>query len=200
MDNDENGNGPWLESQDPYTQSEGRCKNGLGVNGTAISAVAVGEDSPSFQLLAQALSQKHMLAVDVAVCGQWESYSSGIFDRNQCGTNSINHMINMVGYDCESSVDANGNCVFDAKGQPKNGDGYLIVMNNWGTSWGENGYMRTRWGVDAIANTAMYFVVVQASPTPTPSPDPVPPLESHGLPYCVLHWLVNGFHWDAGCP
>jgi C1A family cysteine protease len=100
-----------------------------------------------------------MLSIDVAVCGQWGNYSSGIFDENQCGAESINHMVNLVKYDCQTSVDANGNCVFDQNGQPKNGDGYLTVMNNWNTTWGEGGYMRTRYGVDAVANTAMYFDV-----------------------------------------
>jgi hypothetical protein len=151
-----NGSGPWLESQDPYTQSEGRCKSGLPVAGTALEMVQVGGDSPSFQLLAQAVSQRHMLSIDVAVAGSWGGYSGGIYNGNGSG---INHMINMNGYDCETSVDAAGNCVFNSQGEPKNGDGFLIVMNNWGTSWGERGYMRTRAHRNEIASTAVYFRV-----------------------------------------
>lgn len=163
-----NGGGPWLESQDPYRASEGSCKSGLSVAGTAINFVQVGGSAPSFQQLSSALSQNHMLVIDVAVCGSWGSYSGGIFNQNQCGAGSINHMINLNGYDCQTSVDASGNCVFDASGKPKNGDGFLIAMNNWGTSWGENGYMRSRWGMDALADTAMYFEVVQLPPPPPP--------------------------------
>jgi hypothetical protein len=117
-----------------------------------------------------------MLVVDVAVCGDWENYSSGIFTENQCGSGSINHIINAVGYDCQTSVDKNGNCAFSPSGEPVNGDGFLKVMNNWGVTWGEAGYMRTRAHVDAIADTAMYFTVKAVpTPTPTPTPTPVPP-------------------------
>jgi hypothetical protein len=127
-----------------------------------------------------------MLVVDVAVCGDWESYSEGIFNENQCGANSINHIINMVGYNCETSIDKNGNCAFDSNGQPINGDGYLKAMNNWGTSWGEDGYMRTRWGMDAIANTAMYFTVKSPpAPIPTPGPTPSPNPSPINLPLYI---------------
>jgi C1A family cysteine protease len=156
-----NGSGPWLESKDPYHESDGGRCLGLPPAATALTFKTVGDGNtaPSFKDDATALSQNHMLVVDVAICGAWENYSSGIFNKNQCDANSINHMINLVGYNCETSVDKAGNCVFDAKGEPVNGDGYLIAMNNWGTSWGEKGYMRTRAHMDAIGTTVMYFEV-----------------------------------------
>lgn len=172
-----NGQGPWLESQDPYdARSNGRCNMGP-VAGTALKYVAVGSGNvPTFEELASALSQDHHLVIDVAVAGNWGSYSGGIYNGDGSG---INHIINMNGYDCETSVDTAGNCVF-VNGRPKNGDGYLIVMNNWGTSWGENGYMRTRYGRNQIAETAFYYEVEMPpkptpTPTPTPSPTPKPP-------------------------
>lgn len=172
-----NGGGPWLESEDPYTAMVGACKN-LSPRATATSYALVGSATsaspiPTFQDLAVALNARHMLIVDVAVCGSWQSYSGGIYNRNECGAESINHMINMVGYNCETSVDVNGNCLF-VRGRPANGDGYLIAMNNWGSSWGERGYMRTRWGINAIAETAMYFEVKAPVPTPTPVPTITP--------------------------
>lgn len=197
--------GPWLESQDPYTQRQGSCKN-FAVASTALDIVALGDGNnpPTFQQLAQAISLNHMLSIDVAVCGDWANYSGGIFDRNECGAGSINHMINLNGYDCESSVDKDGHCVFNSQGQPVKGDGYLIVMNNWG-NWGENGYMRTRWGVDALATTAIYFDVKLPVPPvpPVPPPPPVPPIppipptppepvaKCHGFlcgVFCFLPW------------
>ena len=183
------GHGAWLESQDPYTGSEGSCKSGLAVAATELAAVQVGEDSPSFQLLASALSQNHMLSVDVAVCGSWENYSGGIFNENSCGESSIDHMINIVGYNCETSKDASGNCTFNAQGEPSNGDGYLIAMNNWGTSWGENGYMRSRAHMDALASTAMYFTVNYTPVPPIPPTPPVPPSKG---PWAWWVWFLIG--------
>ena len=190
--NDQNSKGPWLEAQDPYTGWGGSCQQGLPVAATAVTwaLVGSGNSAPTFQELGYALSQNHMLSVDVAVCGAWENYSGGIFDQNDCGPGSINHMINLVGYNCETSVDANGNCAFNSGGQPTNGDGYLIAMNNWGTSWGEGGYMRSRWHMDALADTAMYFTV----DAPPPPPPPVPPTWHgflcgsfiHFWPWCTL--------------
>lgn len=178
-----NGHGPWLESQDPYKGYGGRCKTGLSVAGTAKEMVQVGDEAPNFQLMADALAQKHVLVVDVAVCGRWGSYSGGIFNEDQCGANSIDHMVNVVGYDMQTSVDAQGNAVFDAKGQPVNGDGYLIAMNNWGANWGEKGYMRTKWGMDAIGDTTAYFTVDYTPPAPpVPPVPPVPPTPSNGVP------------------
>lgn len=168
--NFENGLGPWLESQDPYTQSEGQCKSGLAVAGTAVKTVFVGQEgsAPTEELLVAALAARHMLAIDVAVCGAWGQYSGGIINRSDCGAETINHIINMVGYDCEDSVDAAGNCAFDSQGHfAKKGSGYFILMNNWGENgWGEKdaanghgGYMRSRWQIDAMATTAVYYEV-----------------------------------------
>lgn len=175
-----NGKGPWLESQDPYQGYQTSCRKGLSPAGSAIAwnFVGDGKTAPTFRDLAGALSAGHTLTVDIAACHEWSNYSGGIFNRNECGLSQIDHMINLVGYNCETSVDPSGNCVFDAKEKPTNGDGYLIAMNNWGTSWGEKGYMRTRWGMNAIADSAMYFEVLGPSPTPslspTPNPNPIP--------------------------
>ena len=49
----------------------------------------------------------------------FQYYTSGIFDASTCGTN-LDHAVALVGY----------------------GDGYYILRNSWGTSWGEKGYMR----------------------------------------------------------
>jgi C1A family cysteine protease len=179
-----NGIGPWLNSQDPYTQSEGRCPSGLATaaTGTDWMVVGSGNQPPTFLQLAEAMSNQHVLVVDVAVCGSWEDGTTGIFSNNECGADSINHMINMVGYSCETSVDASGNCVFNAQGQPVNGDGYLILMNNWGTDWANGGYMKTRWGVDAVATNAMYFDV-DGSPFPNQAKADV-----RGFLCGVHHW------------
>lgn len=58
--------------------------------------------------------------VSIAVdAGAFQTYSSGILKEADCGT-QLDHGVLNVGY----------------------GDGYWIVKNSWGTSWGESGYIR----------------------------------------------------------
>jgi C1A family cysteine protease len=71
--------------------------------------------------------------VAVAVDAEnWQFYSGGVF--SDCSTN-LDHGVLLVGYDATS----------------------LIVKNSWGTSWGENGYIRLAKGnTCGIANAASY--------------------------------------------
>jgi C1A family cysteine protease len=167
-DNFLNSAGPWLESQD----GERRCVNS--VAGTAITYQMLGDatNGPTFKDLSYAVGfLNQALSIDVAAsAGDWENYASGIYDGCAGGSGNIDHMINLVGYSCETSVDKDGHCLFDATGNPVNGDGYLLVMNNWGEDWGiqaangHGGYMKTRFKVNgqncnAVATDALMFTV-----------------------------------------
>ena len=59
------------------------------------------------------------VAVDAS---NWSSYKSGIF--SSCASNK-NHAVVAVGYVAGS---------------------HYVIRNSWGTTWGENGYMRLRDG------------------------------------------------------
>jgi cathepsin L len=54
----------------------------------------------------------------------FQLYSSGVYDEPACSSSSLDHAVCVVGYGAEGS---------------KN---YWIVRNSWGTSWGEEGYIR----------------------------------------------------------
>ena len=69
-------------------------------------------------------SIKESLATNgpVSICidaSNWSAYKSGVFSN--CGTTTLNHAVTAVGY---------------------NADGTWIVRNSWGTTWGEQGFIR----------------------------------------------------------
>jgi len=170
-----NNAGPGLEALNPYTGVQtGQCSF-QPMAATALQYTMLGDNgtNPTFQDLAYAVGvQNHMVSVDVAAtAGDWENYASGIYNGCSGTPADIDHMVDLIGYDCQTSVDANGNCVFDATGKPINGDGFLILENNWGEVWGttaangHRGYMKTvMYGADgthcnAVATDALVFTI-----------------------------------------
>ncbi len=142
--------------------------------------------SPSFKDIAYVVGVLHRpVSVDVTATNLWQSYSGGVY--NGCddeNPNDINHMVSIEGYSCESSVDSNGNCVFDTNGNLPPGVGYWIIRNSWGTSWGDHGYITTKATdqngnrCNSVATDALYFDVASSPnppPPPPPSPSPNPP-------------------------
>ncbi|CAI9782057.1 unnamed protein product [Fraxinus pennsylvanica] len=76
-------------------------------------------------------ASKQPVAVTVDAKGaDFQFYSSGIF-TGQCGT-TLDHGVTLVGYGTE-------------KGKLK----YWIIKNSWGTTWGEDGYMRLQKDINA---------------------------------------------------
>ena len=76
----------------------------------------------------------------LSVCvdaNNWNSYTGGIM--SVCGT-SVDHCVQAVGVDASS---------------------YWKVRNSWGTSWGESGFIRLKYGQNtcAITNDPTYATV-----------------------------------------
>lgn len=121
-------NGLPLESDYAYTASDSACK-------TFTPAVKVTgyKQLPSNDgdALASALATVGPIAVSVAA-SQWSLYGGGIFDGCTGSTGaSINHAVQAVGYSAD----------------------YWIIRNSWGTSWGENGFIRLSRSKDAVLAT-----------------------------------------------
>jgi C1A family cysteine protease len=78
--------------------------------------------------MAYYLTQHGPMYVSVAASSQvWRHYESGILDSEECGTKT-NHGLLAVGYDVS--------------------EGYWLLKNSWGTSWGDKGYIKIKFDVN----------------------------------------------------
>jgi len=94
----------------------------------------------------------------------WKTYKGGILPADQC-KGQIDHAVQAVGLDLdggEKKSKTAANFEIIGKGSKKNQDGstdanggYWIVRNSWGADWGEQGYIRLPYGVDACSLSQM---------------------------------------------
>ena len=112
--------GQELTSDYPYTARGGQCKAlKAGVKANVQGWTDVPQND--CDQLVKALNTQ---PVSVAIAANAiMSYTSGIFTNSRCGT-GLNHGVIAVGYGSEA------------------GQNYFIVRNSWGSSWGEEGYIR----------------------------------------------------------
>ncbi|KAG5545146.1 hypothetical protein RHGRI_017574 [Rhododendron griersonianum] len=119
------------EANYPYQGTQGTCNQNAAAN---FAATITGyEDVPanSESSLLNAVANQ---PVSVAVDGgdpDFQFYSGGVF-TGECGT-QLDHAVAAIGY-----------------GTTDDGTEYWIIKNSWGTTWGEQGYMRIQRDIAAI--------------------------------------------------
>jgi len=67
----------------------------------------------------------------VNICASYSSfiyYKSGVYDDHNCCQKGVDHAVLLVGYGRDK----------------KTNEDYWILQNSWGTSWGENGFIRLK--------------------------------------------------------
>jgi cathepsin L len=141
-------NGLSLETNYAYQAEQRACSSnirGLPFNITSIKNIASGDE----KALQAALASVGPVAVAIdASSRSFQFYSSGVYIDRKCKSNmySLDHAVLVVGYGTDAS---------------RGGD-YWIVKNSWGTTWGENGYIRmarNRKNQCGIATDAVYPIV-----------------------------------------
>ena len=71
----------------------------------------------------------------------FKTYGGGIMNITQCPNNTINHVVTLVGYGVSGGVP------------------FWRIKNQWGTTWGEQGYVRITRGNNTcgILTEPVYF-------------------------------------------
>jgi C1A family cysteine protease len=136
-----NGLCDWQEYQ--YTAGQGTPSNCAASNCTNVATiksyanVPVGDETT----LMTALSYGPVSTAVEASAQSFQFYTSGVIDDPQCGTD-IDHGLTAIGWGTDATL-----------GKP-----YWLSRNMWGTSWGENGYVRLVRGKNmcGIAQAASY--------------------------------------------
>ncbi|XP_057666865.1 cathepsin L-like proteinase [Diorhabda carinulata] len=111
-------NGLSSEKQYPYLGGFDYCKNNTGnkpINSTQGYALVDNNE----EAMADAVASVGPISIYVNADNDWMLYGGGIFDHEDCG-DRFNHAVLITGYDSQS----------------------WTIKNSWGTSWGEEGYIR----------------------------------------------------------
>jgi len=113
-----------LEEDYPYTAKDGKCQFNKEKGAAKITGYKSVKSASESDLAAKIAEMgPASIAIDA---GQWsfQMYKEGIYDEPSCSSSRLNHAVGCVGYGSENGVN------------------YWIVRNSWGTSWGEQGYIR----------------------------------------------------------
>ncbi len=152
---DNNGPGAVLASDAPYTGTNSACGGPYNHPYTMSSWSYVGSESavPSTDAIKQAIYTYGPISVAVCAGTHFQGYSGGIFNIDEskyCGSAAINHAVVLVGWD------------------DNNGNGYWILRNSWGTSWGLSGYMYIGYGVSQVGFAANFIEYAGGTAPPPP--------------------------------
>jgi C1A family cysteine protease len=134
------------ESDYPYVGVDGTCnKEEESIHAATMTGYEKVPTNNESALLIAAANQPVSVTIEAAG-NDFMFYSGGVF-TGLCGTD-LDHAVAVVGY-----------------GKTNDGMKYWLVKNSWGTSWGEEGYIRMQRDVEAkeglcgIAMDASYPIV-----------------------------------------
>jgi len=133
-------NGIMSEDDYPYEAEDGDCRfddSQVVANLKSYVDIASGDE----KALTKAIQEVGPISVAIDATENFQMYSGGVLNDNSCDPESLNHGVLAVGYGTESNKE------------------YYLVKNSWGSSWGEEGYVKMTRGKNnqcGIATDASY--------------------------------------------
>lgn len=121
----QNNGGIDTEDSYPYRAVQGICRYNQRNSGATCSGyvdIPEGDEDK----LREAIGTIGPVSIGIDASNEsFRHYSSGVYVEENCKTNYTDHGVLAVGY-----------------GTDRSGNDYYIVKNSWGTTWGEQGYIR----------------------------------------------------------
>ena len=121
-----------------YTAKVNPCKQKQGTKAVTWDYVNYPVDQlPSVNQLKAALLEHGPLAVLIRIDEPLKAYKGGVFNERNPGT--VNHAVLMLGWDDRKKA--------------------WLILNSWGTQWGEDGYAWVAWGSNSVGMYAAWIEV-----------------------------------------
>lgn len=125
-------------SEQEYTAKVNPCKQKLGTRAVTWDYVNYPVDQlPPVNQLKAALLEHGPLAVLIRIDEPLKAYKGGVFNERNPGT--VNHAVLMLGWDDRKKA--------------------WLILNSWGTEWGEGGYAWIAWGSNSVGMYAAWIEV-----------------------------------------
>jgi C1A family cysteine protease len=129
-----------MESCFPYVAKDVACRLDCPMPYRAMGSVFLAGTNKvaSVDAIKNAIYDFGGVCVGVYVDRWFQAYTGGVLNKCAKNARSVNHMVELVGWD-------------DAKGAWK-------LKNSWGTGWGEVGYMWIKYGCNLVGYGASYVI------------------------------------------
>lgn len=127
--------GAVYEADAPYKGKDGTCAASYTYHEKIISYKEIAT-TPTTDQIKEAIYTYGPVWAGIVAGNNFSAYSSGVFSKSDAG--DLNHAILLVGWDDASSC--------------------WVLRNSWGASWGEQGYMRIKYGTCKVGAQGTYMV------------------------------------------
>lgn len=134
------------ETDYPYTAEEATCQFDESKERATVSGftdITSGDESA----LQSAVASKGPISVAIDASHEsFQMYQGGVYDEPDCSSSQLDHGVLVVGYGVDSTTSQD----------------YWLVKNSWGTSWGDEGYVKMLRNKDnqcGVATQASYPLV-----------------------------------------